>query len=334
MGRLSPAMQRYARRSPPMYFRACPALVEDEAPFVQVFAAHARAVGIQPAYVNDVWNILPDGIKSTGCFLDRVTGLWRYEYGEPWSLAPDLHVYGPHLWPLIENLLWVATHARFRLTTEASRRHMVKLANRPHHEAMLVELLPMSRVAADCVIEPEFKTGVCDRDVDWRFERPGYPPLLLEVKLRTFDFIELAKRIRAGERRPNGETPVPVHDAAFLFRSIEEKLAPVSPDVRLQGAWVMPHLMQDETDLTAAFHALDGDRIHFAVLGGWEPGVHVLTKRPEDAERVLAILNDQQVERHVYDRRLGGGNRGSDRREPGRPGHDRACSCDVEVDTA
>jgi len=77
-----------------------------------------------------------------------------------------------------------------------------------------------------------------------------------------------------------------------MFRSIESKFAQNDPSQQLQGAWIETALKQEETELQNSFNALDGSKVHFAIFGGWEPGVKLLTKRPEDKQFLLELFNE------------------------------------------
>jgi len=109
--------------------------------------------------------------------------------------------------------------------------------------------------------------------------------VLLDVKQRIADLIHAMDREFTGKVAPN-----PTHDTALVFRSIESKFADADPDVQLQGAWIATDLQQEVAELPAAFETLDGRKVHFAILGDWEPGVHVLVRREQDRAYLTELL--------------------------------------------
>jgi hypothetical protein len=253
------------------------------------FIAEAVRIGSSVVDAQNLLAILPRRLAQAQCFLDRVTNLWRYEFGRPLTLCTG-EVFGPHVWQPIAHLV-VATQCASRLLQPLPlRRWMGRLDDDSHHEEVLVELLPARRFPPESIAEFEFHTGVGNRDVDWRLTTPGHRPVLFDVKRRIADLLALAERTMSGERRANGKVAQPAHDASLLFRSIEKKYARVDPDVQLQGVWIVTGLKQEVVDLRQAFDALDQRRVHFAVLGGWSGGVCLLTRRAADREVVLERL--------------------------------------------
>ena len=94
----------------------------------------------------------------------------------------------------------------------------------------------------------------------------------------------------------------PDHDPAVLFKSVAEKLLPASPAAQLQGVWVMTDIKQDGSELELAFDALDSQRVHFAVLGDFEPDVHILVRREEDREFLTGLLGVREGQRYTFSR--------------------------------
>jgi hypothetical protein len=84
--------------------------------------------------------------------------------------------------------------------------------------------------------------------------------------------------------------PEPEHDPAVLFRSLDKKFIAANPDERLQGVWIATHIQQNEDGLSTAFAALDPDKVHFTILGDWEPDIHVLVRRDADRDYLLELF--------------------------------------------
>src|ERR1700676_3101694 len=61
-------------------------------------AAEGRARGLSEDLSNAVVAMLPPNLAACGCFLDRLTGIWRYEFGLPHRIGNEL-IWGVRMWP-------------------------------------------------------------------------------------------------------------------------------------------------------------------------------------------------------------------------------------------
>jgi hypothetical protein len=120
--------------------------------------------------------------------------------------------------------------------------------------------------------------------------------VLLDVKRRLADFIAAVGELSADE------AAAPRHDVGLLFRSVENKYLQSDPDELLQGAWIVTDIKQSESELQAAFNALDARRVHFAILGDTEQDVWLLTRRPEDRPFLIQLFAVSESKRFVFDR--------------------------------
>ncbi len=292
-----------------------PQAIGGRAPLREAFADEAIRAGLSLVDAQALFREVPIRLSQAECFFDRLSKRWLYEFGRPLKIQnwrfdsgrPVLvrrDVYGPHVWHPVAHLVSVTMCATRVLTDPKVRdRYMARLDQADKHEAVLVEFMPALRFTDDVDAQFEALTGAGNRDADWRLVKRGVRPILIEVKRRSADILALFERVAIGERRPDGTAPQPSHDASLIFRSIEQKYPKSDPDVQLQGAWVVTALKQDSTDLERAFDALDGDRVHFVVLGGWTAGVRVLVRREEDRDVVLDVLNEhERSDGFVFDR--------------------------------
>lgn len=259
------------------------------------FVDEGLARNLPVMVAEELFHLLPPKLRDAWCFLDLLSGRWLYEFGSPFTIGPQL-LFGPHVWHPVENLVAVVVCAARRLPPQQFGKVMLKLDNSDagKHEATLAEFVPVLRLRADVIAEFEILTGARNCDVDWRITPTKGRAVLLEVKRRTGDLTLLGTRIVAGERSPSGHSPQPTHDPELLFRSVAKKFLPGSPDDRLQGVWVVTSLKQEEQALQAAFHALDRERVHFAVLGGWSPGVRLLARRAVDHAALLELFEERE----------------------------------------
>ena len=170
----------------------------------------------------------------------------------------------------------------------------------------LVEFVPILRLAVGLCPEYERPTGQGGRTVDWSIPVDGIP-VLVEVKRRDLDLIEEMKRVADGEREHDGTAPQPTHDHGRLFRNVEQKYLPMDPSAQLQGVWVVPGLQQEEAEFDQAFRALDYTLVHFAILGGMESGLHILTLRDEDLVKLRRVFPQVTGGSSVFERGQRGG---------------------------
>lgn len=268
-----------------------PAAVRATASFDVAFLVEATHQGHDEVAANALLASLPSGLRAADAWLDELTSLWRYEFGEPWTVLGK-PVFGPHCWPLMRNLVGATETACRLLSGNELTRWVGRVDNPINHDAALTEMAPAQRFPQDATVRYEVRTGVGNRDADWWLQRAPYQPVLFDVKRRSADLLHLFGRTVAGERRPNGHAPAPTHDPALLFRSVEAKFLAIDPATRLQGAWVASGLKQEPSGLREAFNKLDAGKVHFAVLGGWGRGALVLSHDPSHARVVLATLGD------------------------------------------
>ena len=115
--------------------RVPPALVGGIAELSSLFVSSARYRGIARATADDIAAMVPETIRGTSCFLDRMTGLWRYDFGEPFSDLPGGSiVLGTHMYPLVDRLFDVLNCARQRLTAEQLPIYLVRLGDPKKHD--------------------------------------------------------------------------------------------------------------------------------------------------------------------------------------------------------
>jgi hypothetical protein len=240
--------------------------------------------------------IVPAPLRACECFLDKLTGLWRYEFGEPHQVGSQL-VWGTHMWSPVPVLLDVVACARRRLQPSKLAAYLALVANPAKHQEYLAEMFPMLRVDPAIPADHEVGSmGTGNRTIDWLvgpFERRR---VLFDVKRRFADFIAAMNGLSVDDDAE------PVHDVALLFWSVEGKFQPANPDELLQGTWIVTDIKQEETELRNTFAALDADKVHFVVLGDTEADAHIITRRPDDRGFLLRLFQVQESVRFTFDR--------------------------------
>lgn len=281
-------------------------LVGGIAALPELFLASAKGQLERRSEIEAIVRLLPPEIRRLPCFLDRLTGLWRYDYGEPFvNLPGGGTVFGTNMFYQVDRLLDVLACARRRLAPDQLASYLQRLADPNKHEDTLVEFAPVVRLNA--TTEAEFEVlgyGEGSKTVDWLI-RSGALAGLLEVKNRNRDLLESLARLPAGDRGPNDTAPDPTHDPALLFRSLESKFVSRSSSEIMQVGWITTRLKQEEEELLAAFEKLDASRVHAVILGDFADDVYILAHEPGIRVRILELLQVRESRRFVFRRRVG-----------------------------
>jgi hypothetical protein len=278
-----------------------PQVVADRTTLRQRLVDEAMSKGIDNVVANELVALLPQKLRDAECFLDKITGLWRYEFGLPHKIGGDL-MWGTHMWVPVGCLVLALSCVKRRLAADKRADYLARLADPERHQVTLVEMIPATKI--DLAIRADFEVaglGVGNRSVDWNIEPCAGRTVLLDVKRRTRDFIEQAE-LSTDEMT---QAPEPRHDPGILFRSVEQKFVPADPDGRLQGVWIVTDIQQDEEKLANAFKALDSTKVHFAILGDWEPDACILSMRPGDEQLLRGLFHLQPSSRYTFKRNEG-----------------------------
>lgn len=278
-------------------------LVGGRATLSELFLASAEGRLERRSEIEDILRLLPLEIREVPCFLDRLTGLWRYDYGEPFvNLPGGASVLGTNIFQQVDRLHDVLACARRRLPPDKLASYVQRLTDPKKHEDTLAELAPILRLSATTGAEFEVVGyGQEGKAIDWLI-RSGTLNSLLEVKNRNRDLLENLARLQAGERGPDGTAPDPTHDPALLFRSVESKFVPRSSSEIMQVGWITTRLKQEEEELLAAFEKLDASRVHAVILGDFSDDVYLLSHEPGIRERILGLLQVRESRRFVFRR--------------------------------
>jgi hypothetical protein len=272
-----------------------PNVVGEKSTLLSRLLVEAKERGIKEAHINAIVSLVPPMLIGATSFLDKMTNIWRYEFGVPYDIGKNL-VLGTHMWVPVHclvNALWCAYS---RLPQDQCVAYFKRLADPHKHQATLVEMIPTYKV--DSAIPVQFEVqgqGIGNKTIDWVIGPHNGRTVLLDVKRRTTDFIKQAERIGG-----DSVATEPNHDPALLFRSVEKKFKPGDPDLQLQGVWVITDIKQNEQKLSAAFAELDKSKIHFAILGDWKPDAYVLVRRSEDEQYLRELFYAEKSARFTF----------------------------------
>jgi hypothetical protein len=273
-----------------------PELVGGKSNLMDCLTAEGHGRGWSSQDCAALLGILPHELTSCACFLDRLTDLWRYEFGRPHQVGSSL-IWGTHMWAPVPVLFDVLVCARMRLPAGKLWPYLQLLTDADKHQEYLAEMFPMLRVDPAIAVQYEAQgRGAGNKTIDWAIGPVDNREVLMDVKRRTVDFLaQLGGPIEA-------EIPAPEHDPALLFRNVEAKFVAADPDGVLQGAWIVTDIKQEAAELAAAFERLDAAKVHFAVLGDARPDVCLLTRRAEDRPFLRDLFRVADADRYLFNR--------------------------------
>jgi hypothetical protein len=281
--------------------KICPEAIGAKASLRDRLLAEFLLTQISPDEADLILADVPPLLLNSECFLDRMTDLWRYEFGVPFTVNESRNlIWGTHMWVPVAHLC-AALLASYRRTNGSKRQeYLARLAEQTKHQDALCEMAPIIRV--DPSIPAEFEVpglSAGNQTVDWLIGPVRGRNVAFDVKRRVVDFIGHANHFAD----PNDLAALPPdHDPALLFRSVENKLRASDPKACLQGVWVSTEIKQEASRLTAAFDALDPTKVHFAILADWKPDIHVLVRRAEDRQFLLDLFQATESDRFTFER--------------------------------
>lgn len=287
-----------------MYLRAPSLFCEDVKDLKSAFVIVAEQAGVSQEEAHRLYNLLPQSLLNVPAFLDKLTKLWRYDFGEPIDQLPnDQVVIGAHMFPPVKRLLRVLSVANKHLTKEKFTHYIQRLSNPDKHQDVLAEISPIFDLASNIKCDFEVSGyGIGNRTIDWLISPSEAPTVLLDVKCRMKDLIEGLGRIALGHRGPGGTGPEPVHDVSILFKDTEAKFNARNKNEVLQGIWVISQLKQERSELHKAFGSLDPMRLHFAVLANWGQEAYILVRDGVRRESIEVLFGIKHSDFFVFDR--------------------------------
>lgn len=286
-----------AQFAPMLIERVMPELIGAKDTLLHRLEADAQAAGTSDRDIATIIPALPANLRGARCFQDKLTGLWRYEFGEPFVLKQSRQLlWGTHMWVPVMHLRRGLSCLLTRVPAEKHGAFLSRLDDRQKHLDVLSEMIPAISLTQDVVADFEVAgLGKGNRTIDWRFGPIDGRDILIDVKRRSIDLTRQLDKPTDGE-----VVQEPDHDPAVLFRSVESKLVDADPASRLQGVWVVTDIRQESSQLTDAFQKLGSAKVHFAILGDWERDAHVLVRREEDRTFLRNVLGLREGTRFTF----------------------------------
>lgn len=271
-----------------------PDVIGGTASLAECLTLEARTHGITDQFIKNIIGTIQNPLVNAPCFFDRMTGLWRYEFGIPFNLDKTKTLqWGTHMWCPVAELFSVLMCAHNRLSANDRALYLGGLADINKHRDRLVEIFPVLRVAPSVPLIYEAKSrGQGNKTIDWLLEPPEGRPILFDVKRRVTDLIKMMDTDTIAND--------PQHDPAILFKSIENKFLSADPDTILQGAWITTEIKQENTALRQAFDQLNHQRVHFVVLGDAEDDAFMLVRRNDDEKYLRDMFKAKESARFTF----------------------------------
>jgi hypothetical protein len=148
-----------------------------------------------------------------------------------------------------------------RLSLTDCEEVLLRLADPDRHFEVLAELAPLA-LARHLVSARREATGAGGRRVDWHLTWESGAELLLEVKSRVYEIVDMLADLDSMD----GHVPEPLTDPARLLKGVECKFGPAVPTSYLQGAWIQAPVKQRRDSVEEYFRQMDSARVHLVVL--------------------------------------------------------------------
>lgn len=270
---------------------------------IESFKKMAISSGDSEDYAKELVRLLPQEIKETCVWHDKITNLWRYEFGSPYKDLPNnITVRGTNQFPPIKNLYVAMKNADKYLTREQLFEFINRLKDPDKHLDVLFEMRPVINISKKYRIKNEVTgLGIGNKRIDW-YINTGLIRILFDVKYRIKSLIkhfeEIIPHIKAGIQSIQPSSP----DPSDLFKSTEDKFIKRCGFRYLQGVWIKTEIKEDEIKLIYYFNnKLDRKKVHFAILSDWKMDAYILTRNILQKHLLKKIFKLTESKRHVSD---------------------------------
>jgi hypothetical protein len=246
----------------------------------EIFTRFAPDYGDAKAYAVELLNLLPQPVKEAPVWFDKMTKLWRYEYGLPYDRLPELTlISGTNVHLPVDELYSALRIADKRLKRDQLRTFLKRLSDSGKHSDVLFEMRPIRDVSAKLQADYEVSgLGIGNTTCDWQV-KGRFINVVFDVKNRTKSFIEHMKQIIPDLNKGVANIQPTAPNPEDLFKSVENKLEERCYFSQLQGVWIHSDIKEDEEKLTLYFkNTLNRKKVHFAILSDWENDAFILAR--------------------------------------------------------
>lgn len=229
--------------------------------------------------VKEIIRLLPKNLKETPAFKDALTGKWRYDFGDPYSIEDGKEqLFGTDQCPLVEWLYRCIYEMQMVLTDSQLLEYLKRLGDTSKHLEALVECSPLFLIKKPAKIKYEVcGYGQGNKQIDFFIEHPSGISILIDVKCRIKELIN---------KLPDSGRP----DPSGLFKSLPEKYIDKSPDECLQGGWIHSSLKFYRTELQSEFNDTDANKLHFVILALWDKTAYILKRSSRIVENLNSVF--------------------------------------------
>lgn len=280
-----------------------PAFVGGKSSLYDQFIEIGRQEGNSKSYSAELLRLLPKDLKETEIWLDKITNLWRYDYGLPFDQLPeDMLVFGTNVSLPVIYLYHSIKLADKHLTRSQLLGFVKRLEDKAKHPDVLFEMRPLLYLSKG--FSPRFEVsgfGDENKTLDWSIKGKGIQ-LVFDVKNRSRSLIKHLEHTIPSMNKGEEKLDSPPPDPKFLFRDVEKKLVEVYPLRRIQGVWIHTDIKEKEDDLISYFRKkLDKKKTHFVILSDWKADGYILTRNWIIKIIIKKVFNIVESKRFVAD---------------------------------
>lgn len=268
--------QRRPRRDPLIPYP----FIGDESTLIRAFIEIAKRYKDNEKEAIQRYTFLPDPIKDAWVWYDKITEMWRYNFGPPYDRMPgDMLVAGTSSNFPVEELYIAIKIADERMIPSQLITYRERLAQFDKHAAALFEMRPLKNVKRDLRARYEV-TGLGEgkTSVDWQV-KSGLLNIIFDVKYRIKSLLDHLRQtiptMNAGSDTAMATAPNPED----LFKSSDRKFRRAHYLRRQQGLWVSTEIQEDKEKLQISFNKeLSKRKIHFLIISDWKDDAYILAR--------------------------------------------------------
>ncbi len=229
--------------------------------------------------------MLPRHLKESTAFRCALTGLWRYDFGDPYTIDGGKGaLYGTDQCPQVKWLYQCVQLMQGILSDSDLLKFLHRLGDRSRHLEALVECSPLTVLRATRKVEYEVQ-GCGHRRVDFFITPETGTPVLIDSKCRIRELIQ---------KLPLNSKPNPTG----IFKSLPDKFEKQDPRVILQGGWIHTVVGYLEEELRLEFNRTDPSRLHFIIIGCWDEKSYLLARNEmirDEVRKVFKLPDDETI---------------------------------------
>lgn len=250
------------------------------------FKAVGNTLNDNDEYISELFNLLPNKIKQSTVFKDRLTGNYLYNFGKPLEIeSSTVHCFGNTQNHDVKNLYRTIKSAKKYLEKDELAHYIQKINDPNKHSDFLFEMRPLIHLKKDVKVEYESKENcIGNKNVDWLLKDNNWI-ISFDVKNRIKSIVnhlkyiinDLLRSFRSGISAKN-IVPPKAPDPADLFKSTVSKFNDRKDNKTLQGVWITTGITEDKNKLNEYFHSLNSKKIQFAIITDWSKDAYILAK--------------------------------------------------------